>query len=116
MLMEIRLNGLRMRRLLDYIGFFTMFGMTIIGDAAIGGDIFYGSAIPVVGPFINIGLVPNHSPTASRDRVLFAIAGTVQTFLFVDLIRTGVRIKNLHREVRLGANPVSGSVMLAVSF
>lgn len=117
MRIEMRLNGLKTRKLLDFIGLFMTFGITVVGDYAVGNDIFWGSPIPIIGPFINVAIIDeSNSFEPSRDRLLFATSGVVQTFLFVDLLLNSIKINRLNRRIQFSYDPWSNGLNLALSF
>lgn len=117
MRIEMRLEGLRTRKLLDFIGLFITYGITVAGDYAVGNDVFWGSPIPVIGPFINMALIDESNDLyPARDRLLFATSGVVQTFLFVDLLMNSAKMNRLNKQLQLGYNPKSGRIELALSF
>lgn len=117
MRIEMKLSGLQTRKLIDFIGLFMAFGITVAGDYAVGNDVFWGSPIPVIGPFINVAIIDESNALyPARDRLLFAVSGLFQTFLFVDLLMNLVKINRLNNQLKFGYNPQSRRIELALSF
>ena len=117
MRIEMRLNGLQTRKLIDFIGLFLTYGITVAGDYAVGNDVFWGSPIPVVGPFINVAIIDESNALyPTRDRLLFAVSGVVQSFLFIDLLMNSAKINRLNRQLQFGYNPQYRRIELALSF
>ena len=101
---ETELNRLAGRKRMDLIGGLMAYGFTIV--VASGGDFLIGSAIPVVGPFINIGLIDEddyHDPDdADRDRALCLLSGAIQTGFLIDYLLTSNKEKRLKQKYKIG--------------
>ena len=118
---QIELNRLQSRKQLDLIALLTGYGLTIVGDLAVGGDFFIGSAVPVIGPFINIGLVEKENyldpADTDRDRLLFLLSGIVQTGFFVDyLASSGEERDLLYSKLGFRIQPMYKNPGLVFSF
>jgi len=89
LLYELRINKLRNRKGFDLIGITSVWGLTIVGDLAVGGEFLVGSAIPIVGPFINvIQIKEGNYLNETRDITLSLLSGVIQSALFVDYLFT----------------------------
>jgi len=87
LLYELRINKLRNRKNFDLIGITSAWGLTIIGDLAVGGEFLIGSAIPVVGPFINVAQIKKGNYlNETRDIALSLLSGVIQSAFLIDYL------------------------------
>lgn len=100
----LELSGFQGRKNRDLILISTMYGLTLLGDLLVGGDVFIGSAIPVVGPFINIASVGTY-PGSDTDKALFALSGVLQTGFLLDYLYSRGRENDAKKKLDLGLVP-----------
>lgn len=102
------------------IGLTMVYSLTIVADVALGGDFLIGSAIPVVGPFIN-ALTINDSDyfnpaNATRDRLLSVLSGAVQTYFFVDYLSASNNVSKIRSNISIYPTSKPGGWNAEVAF
>jgi len=102
-----KLSNLETRKKIDLWGLYIVYLLTILGDAAVGDDIFAGSLIPVIGPFTTIDQIgaQGYYEGQETDKKLMLASGIVQSAFFLDFIITHFRYKNLERKFTLSIQP-----------
>lgn len=109
---EIELNRLESRKQGDVIGIALVYGLTIVGDIAVGGDLtLIGSVIPVVGPFIAIT-----EEGAKGYEAVLILSGIIQSAFFIDYLSTSHKISSLKESYKVSIYPMPNNIGLIVSF
>lgn len=102
-LMELdKINGRKNR---DLILFLITYSLTFIGDYTVEGDVFYGSFIPVLGPFLNIAEIGDYKG-ADTDKTLFLLSGVLQTYFSIDYLLAFHKEGKLKQQLYLSLNPM----------
>lgn len=113
-----KIASLGTRMNVDLWGIYTVYSLTLLGDAAIGNDLFAGSFIPVVGPFTTISQIDDYEGSET-DKSLMLASGVVQSLFFADLCITYLRRESAERRFQMMVHPGysngSFSTNLAVS-
>ncbi len=118
---ELRMSRLESREQFDMWGLITTVTITLVGDVALGGTFYPGSAIPVIGPFVTaFNLNENdyglHKEQMDRDRLLFVVSGVVQSLFAIDWSITALKKHELGQEVTLHVIPTRSGLAVRATF
>ena len=114
---ELELNRLQSRKHLDMIGIGGIYALTVLGDFAAGGDVGFGTLIPVVGPFIEIIRIENDPDVrfARSGKELLLLSGIAQSLIAFDYLNTSRKQSKLKRKYSWHFNPSVNNPGLVIS-
>lgn len=108
---KVELTRLESRKQGDITGLMLVYGLTIIGDLAVGGDLsLIGNVVPVVGPFIAMT-----EEGSEGYEALLLLSGVIQSAFFIDYLSTSQKISSLESS-NVSIYPMPNNVGLVVSF
>ncbi|NQU05301.1 MAG: hypothetical protein HQ568_04345 [Calditrichaeota bacterium] len=114
-----KLSNLETRKKIDLWGIYCVYFLTVLGDAAVGDDIFAGSLIPIVGPFTTIDQIgaQGYYEGQETDKKLMLASGIIQSAFFIDFLITHFRYKGVEHKFALSIRPkqIGGNIVPSFS-
>lgn len=112
--LKVQLDDYNGRKTRDFILVLTTYCLTIGADAAIGGDLFVGSFVPVVGPFFTLNEFGSY-PNADTHKALMILSGTIQTIFFIDYFYAKNKASSIRNKINLVYKPYNKELIATIS-
>ena len=111
------ISSLKTRRMIDLLGFTTIYAVGIIGDLIVDDGLDVTElTIPVVGPFLALGESDEYNIDGYEMAIM--MAGIAQTLFVIDYFRTSSKIDEMQNgfSYRINPNPNSFYISLDYNF